>query len=102
MIEQLEVGDIILLKKEYWDDPKKPVTGLVTEIKYSKLDPLVIFQEDGTPSSTIKEEIQAITSFVVPWIMEHQMRWNLAYQTLSPMMVQSTPKMNSFTLTIEE
>lgn len=60
MIEQLEIGDIILLKKEYWDNPEKPVTGLVTAIKYSKSNPLVMFQEDYGLSSAVKEEIQAI------------------------------------------
>jgi hypothetical protein len=60
MIEQLEVGDIILLKKEYWDNPEQPITGVVIRLRGTKSDPNVIFKEDGVESLTYKEEIQAI------------------------------------------
>ena len=60
MIEQLEVGDIILLKKEYWDNPEQPVTGVVTLIKGDPSDPFISFMENGAKSDTLKEEIQAI------------------------------------------
>ena len=60
MIEQLEVGDIILLKKEYWDNPEQPVTGIVTRIKGDPSDPFISFMENGAKSATLKEEIQAI------------------------------------------
>ena len=60
MIEQLEVGDIILLKKEYWDNPEQPVTGIVTRIEGDPSDPFISFMENGAKSATLKEEIQAI------------------------------------------
>ena len=60
MIEQLEVGDIILLKKKCWDNPEQPVTGVVTKIKGSLTNPLVFFQEGGGSSTAMKGEIQAI------------------------------------------
>ena len=60
MIEQLEVGDIILLKKEYWDNPEQPVTGVVIRLSGTKSDPNVIFKEGSVESLTYKEEIQAI------------------------------------------
>jgi len=60
MIEQLEVGDIILLKKDYWDNPEQPVTGVVTDIEGNFDNPFISFMEEGRESSAIKEEIQAI------------------------------------------
>jgi hypothetical protein len=60
MIEQLEVGDIILLKKEYWGNLEQPITGVVTDIKGNAGNPIISFMEDGVESDAFKEEIQAI------------------------------------------
>jgi hypothetical protein len=60
MIEQREVGDIILLKKEYWGSLEQPITGVVTDIKGNANNPIICFMEDGVASDAFKEEIQAI------------------------------------------